>query len=212
MYSANRRLERRDDIVAHFTTHYHVRSIKSYAHHETHSLIVEGTGSMILDRTSKKIYACLSQRSDLSLLEDIASDLGYSLVPFTATDDRGVKYYHTNVIMSLAENVAIICLESITDITERDMVRGQLEQSDRTIIDISRSQVAHFCGNMLQLKTKNGEKIMVMSDRAYKNLTQSQIDLIKQSCTIIHSPLPTIEKYGGGSARCMIGEIFLFKK
>ncbi len=212
MYSPNRRLERRDDILDLLSDQFRIENRISYAHYEDKNMILEGTGSMIIDRPNKLIYACISGRTDLELLEKFAEDIGYGAVAFTALDSDNVPYYHTNVIMAIGEDLAIICSESIENRDEREMVEQRLQTGGKEILRISRDQVLHFCGNMLQVNGKDGAKNMVMSSEAYEHLTPSQKNQIEKYCRIIYSPLPTIEKYGGGSARCMMAEIFLEKK
>ena len=210
MYSPNRRLERRSDIVAQIQADYEVSEIKNFATHEDRGVILEGTGSMILDRPNKIIYACLSQRTDQRLLDEIAIELGgYEVVSFVAVDDQDVPYYHTNVIMTLGDEVAIICLDSIENEAERNRVVEKLKSTGKTIVDISRSQVLKYCGNMLQVNATDGVQYMVMSQSARDNLTDSQLAQLESHVTILSSPLSIIEEYGGGSARCMLAELFL---
>ncbi len=213
MYSPNRRLERRNDIIDQLRQTYEVDEVKSYAAHEHRGAILEGTGSMILDRPNKLIYACLSQRTDLRLLDQLSMDLGgFEVVAFVAVDDQNIPYYHTNVIMTLGDDLAIICLESIENASERSMVVEKLKSTGKVIIDISRDQVLKYCGNMLQVNNTTGEQYMIMSQSAKDNLTPSQLSQIESYVTIISSPLDIIEEYGGGSARCMLAELFLPKK
>ena len=210
MFSANRRLERREDIIELLESTYQIYDQTDYLEFEDLGVFVEGTGSMILDRQHRKIYACISERSSLELLQKIAGDFEYQLIAFNATDSAGVPYYHTNVIMALGTNLAIVCLESI-DENERTQVTQSLQGDKKIIIDITRSQVEQFAGNMLEVLGQNGEHFLVMSSAAHRSLTPSQISIIEAHVKIIHSDLSTIEKYGGGSARCMMAEIYLPK-
>ena len=213
MYSPNRRLERRTDIIDYLEESYEVSEVKSYTSHEDKGVILEGTGSMIIDRPNKIIYACLSQRTDQRLLDKLSAELGgYEVIGFVAVDDQDVPYYHTNVIMTLGDDLAIICLESIADPTERARVEEKLKSTGKVIVDISRSQVLKYCGNMLQVNNTKGEQYMVMSQSARDNLTPSQISQIESYVTILSSPIDIIEEYGGGSARCMLAELFLAPK
>ena len=213
MYSPNRRLERRTDIIDYLEESYEVSEVKSYTSHEDKGVILEGTGSMIIDRPNKIIYACLSQRTDQRLLDKLSAELGgYEVIGFVAVDDQDVPYYHTNVIMTLGDDLAIICLESIADPTERARVEEKLKSTGKVIVDISRSQVLKYCGNMLQVNNTNGEQYMVMSQSARDHLTPSQISQIESYVTILSSPIDIIEEYGGGSARCMLAELFLAPK
>ena len=212
MYSPNRRLERRDEILMLLDDQFEVEKRISYARYEEKDMILEGTGSMIIDRPNKLVYACISGRTDLELLQIFADDRGYEVVAYTAVDAAGVPYYHTNVIMAIGDSIAVICLESIENVDERSDLERRLSESGKEILEISRNQVLHFCGNMLQVNSTDGTKNMVMSSEAYENLTPSQRNQIEKYCRLIYSPLATIEKYGGGSARCMMAEIFLEKK
>ena len=213
MYSPNRRLERRNDIVDHLKETYEFNEVKSFAAHEHGGAILEGTGSMILDRPNKIIYACLSQRTDFRLLDQLSIELGgYEVVAFVAVDDQSIPYYHTNVIMTLGDDLAIICLESIEGESERNMVMAKLRSTGKVIVDITKDQVLKYCGNMLQVNNAKGEQYMVMSQSARDNLTPSQLSQIESYVTILSSPLDIIEEYSGGSARCMLAELFLPKK
>ena len=167
---------------------------------------------MILDRPNKIIYACLSQRTDFRLLDQLSIELGgYEVVAFVAVDDQSIPYYHTNVIMTLGDDLAIICLESIEGESERNMVMAKLRSTGKVIVDITKDQVLKYCGNMLQVNNAKGEQYMVMSQSARDNLTPSQLSQIESYVTILSSPLDIIEEYGGGSARCMLAELFLPK-
>jgi hypothetical protein len=212
MYSPNRRLERREDIIEQIERHYEVNDQTDYLEYEEQNIFVEGTGSMILDRPNQKIYACVSERSHPELLERIASDFQSELFAFVATDKNGTPYYHTNVIMALGTQVAVICLESIEDISARDRIVLSLQTDGKEIIDISRDQVEQFAGNMLEVQGEGDKNYMVMSSCAFKSLTPSQVSILEKSLIILHSDLSIIERYGGGSARCMLAEIYLMKK
>lgn len=212
MYSPNRRLEKRREIIDLLDARYVVKNKVDLSYHEENNKFLEGTGSMILDRPNKKVYACISERSHKVVLTQYAEDLDYELVAFTAVDNDDIKYYHTNVIMALGEVLAVICLESIVDSVERNHVEQLLEADGKIIIDITRSQVEQFAGNMLQVNGADGKKYLIMSTSAFNSLTPSQVLSINEYCEVIHSDLAIIEKYGGGSARCMLAEIFLSKK
>lgn len=212
MYSPNRRLERRDDIVELLSDQYAVASVSDYLDYEARGSYVEGTGSMILDRPNRKIYVCTSERSHVDLLERIAQDLDYELYSFEATDGEGTPYYHTNVIMAIGTDVVVLCTESIEDEAERKRVISSLEADGKTLIDITRDQVLQFAGNMLEVVGAKDKHFLVMSSSAYHSLTPSQINKIEGNLSILHTDLTVIETYGGGSARCMMAEVFLDKK
>ena len=208
MFSPNRRNERRVDIVAQLASEYNLKVDDGLLRYEEKGQFLEGTGSMILDRENHLVYACYSQRTNPELLEEFAEKIGYEVVGFHAHDDQGIPYYHTNVIMALGEHVAIICLESIESEDEKEKVVGHLNDTNKTIVDITRHQILQFAGNMLEVLNDSSQSFMVMSSAAYNSLTPSQIKKIEKHDIILHFPLPTIEKYGGGSARCMMAEIY----
>lgn len=179
--------------------------------YEKRNLFLEGTGSLILDRNEHLAYACQSPRTCEEVLEEWSSKMGYDYFLFHAEDMNGNPIYHTNVMMSVGEQLAIVCLDAITDIEERMSLIELLEESDKEIVEISLEQMNEFAGNMLQLHTvKEGELkyIMVMSARAKDSLDQDQIEAIEKYCKIVAPDLEFIERNGGGSARCMLAEIF----
>ena len=215
MFAKNRRLERRKDILDLLTKKYSfdINSIKDYTDFENKEQFLEGTGSMIFDRENKICYATISARTNKKLFLKFCSDFGYNPVIFEAkqnNEGKRLPIYHTNVMMCIADKFAIVCLKSIDNVHERNYVKTTISNSGKKIIEISELQKESFAGNMLQLK---GDKsYLVMSRGAYNALNKDQIDEIEKHCSIIYSSLSTIEEYGGGSARCMMAEIFLPKK
>lgn len=212
MFSENRRLERRDDIIDQLGNYFQVSQTFDLSAFESKGNYLEGTGSMVLDRDNKIAYACLSLRTDLNVLEEFCNKAGYSAVTFNATDANGFPIYHTNVMMCVADRYAVVCLESVHDIKEREKLAGSLRGTNKEIIDISPDQMNHFAGNMLQVKNTAGELLLIMSEQAYLSLTTSQTDTLTAYNRIIYAPLYHIEKNGGGSARCMLAEIHLQKR
>lgn len=212
MYAKQRRAERREDIVTEVETRFQVKQRYSFDAFEEEDMILEGTGSMILDRENKIVYACLSARTDPALLDRFSLLRRYEKLVFNAVSPEGVAVYHTNVIMSVGENEVIICLECIQDEEEKKALLNAFHQSNKTIIELSWDQILHFAGNMLQLKNKSGQRYWVMSSSAYDSLSNDQIKLLSANSNIIYAPIPTIEKYGGGSVRCMLAEIFLIRR
>ncbi len=212
LFSPARRNERREDIVDMLVGQYGFFVNRIYLPFEKRLVFLEGTGSMILDRVKKVVYACLSERTHHDLLLQWAEDRDYRTVVFHAVDHDDVPYYHTNVIMTLGTHFALICLESIEDNQERQMLIESLDKTGKDIIPLTRWQILEFAGNALEVRDATGNNLLVMSESAYKSLTPSQIDKIEKYARIVHSPLNIIEKYGGGSARCMMAEIFLPKK
>jgi hypothetical protein len=206
MQAENRRLERRADITHHLAEVFTMHDIVDYTAFEQEQKFLEGTGSMVLDRINKVCYACLSPRTDKEVLQAFCKEFGYSLVDFTATDRNGKLIYHTNVMMCIGERFMVVCLECVPDEKEKMRIRNSTR---KTIIEISFNQVEHFAGNMLEVINDKGEKLIVMSQQAYGSLTASQAVQLQHFGKIIASPLTTIESIGGGSARCMMAEIFL---
>lgn len=216
MFAENRRLERREDVVLVLEEHgFLIEDIMDYTSAEEHDIFLEGTGSIILDRENKKAYCALSPRADEELFIEFCEDFEYTPVIFTANqsvDGERLPIYHTNVMMAIADKYAIICLDSIDDKKERKNVAKHLKESGKQVIAISEKQVEQFAGNMLQVKGKNDQQFLVMSSSAYHSLDANQKGLILKFNKIIHSDLSTIETCGGGSARCMMAEVFLPKK
>lgn len=216
MFAENRRYERRLDILDILKTEgYQVEKVTDFSDYENSNRFLEGTGSMILDRENKIVYAAISERTDTDLVEMAARHLGYHPVVFEAlqtVDGERLPIYHTNVMMAVADKFAIICLDSIDSKKERREVVEALENSGKEIIDITEKQVNSFAGNMLQVENMSGHKYLVMSRSAHTSLTNEQLGNIEKYCPIIYSSLDTIEELGGGSARCMIAEVFLPKQ
>ncbi len=212
MCASNRRAERREDIFDTLVDDYgfHIDEIKDFTEFEEHDKFLEGTGSMILDRENKICYAAISIRTDEQAVLQFCDEFDYTPVCFNAYQNVGeerLPIYHTNVMMCVANDFVVICLDTIDQIEERTHVIESLERTNKEIIEISEEQKEHFAGNMLQVM---GDKpYLVMSKSAYISLDKNQIEKIEKHCPIIHSSLDTIEACGGGSARCMMAEIFL---
>jgi len=213
MFAENRRLERREDIFDILEEKgFVINDIVDYTSAEEEQIYLEGTGSLLLDRVNKKAYCALSPRAEEDLFVEFCEDFEYTPVPFVANqtvDGNRFPIYHTNVMMALAETFAIICLESIDDKKERKNVLKHLKEDGKEVIAITEAQVNNFAGNMLQVLGHNDTKFLIMSSAAYNSLTKIQIDKIEKYCKILHSSLDTIEACGGGSARCMMAEVFL---
>jgi hypothetical protein len=192
-----------------FENNYHVKRTVNFEAFERNNQFLEGTGSMSLDRKNKVVYAALSARTHIKALEYFASAFGYSLNMFNAPDTNGIPIYHTNVLMNIGDGFAVVCLEAVTDMSEKDSLKNQLEKHSIEIIDISREQMNHFCGNILQVRNKDDKKYIVMSTQAYGHFSDTQRQQLENHGTILHTDLTTIETIGGGSARCMMAEIFL---
>ena len=208
MESAVRRHEIREDILVMLEEKYGYNKRYNFEHYTEENLFLEGTGSIILDRENKILYACLSPRTHIELISKFNVLMGYRSIYFYAEDLDGNLIYHTNVMMALGEELAIICLEAIKDEDKRKEVVLSLKNTGKEIIDISLNQVHQFAGNMLELRAIDGQRLLCMSSQAYNSLTEKQIAAIENYDKILHLPIPTIEKYGGGSIRCMMAEIF----
>jgi len=216
MFAENRRLERREDILDILETKgFVINDIVDYTSAEDESVFLEGTGSLLLDRVNKKAYCALSPRADEDLFIEFCEDFDYMPVWFTANqtvNGKRLPIYHTNVMMCLGETFAVICLSSIDDKKERKLVVQHLKETGKEIIDITEDQVNCFAGNMLQVKGINDDLFLVMSQSAYDSLTDFQLEQLKKhNKAIVSSSLDTIEACGGGSARCMMAEVFLPK-
>jgi hypothetical protein len=212
MFANARRKERRDPILKAINKAFEITKQVHLEHYEGVNQFLEGTGSMILDRANEIVYACLSPRTDAKVLDELCEVLHYKRLIFNAVDDNNVPIYHTNVMMALGETFAIVCLETIPDKNERANLIQSLEQTKKEIIEISLEQMKSFAGNMLQVGNQFDETFLVMSETARHSLNDSQIKQIKKHTQILSPSIQTIEKYGGGSARCMMAEIFLPKK
>jgi hypothetical protein len=213
MFAENRRLERSEDVLeAVEKAGFIIKNIVDYTDAEDEHVFLEGTGSILLDRVNRKAYCALSPRADEDLFIEFCEDFEYMPVLFTANqtvNGERKAIYHTNVMMCLGETFAVICLSCIDDKKERRNVIDHLKEDGKDIIDISEAQVNNFTGNMLQVKGENDTSYLVMSEAAYNSLTENQIERLKKHCNILFSSLDTIEACGGGSARCMMAEVFL---
>tara|TARA_R110000787_G_scaffold192886_4_gene304381 strand:+ start:8527 stop:9465 length:939 start_codon:yes stop_codon:yes gene_type:complete len=216
MFAENRRFERREDVLDILEEKgFVIENIVDYTAAEEEDLFLEGTGSLLLDRFNRKAYCALSPRADEDLFIEFCEDFEYTPVVFTANqtvNGERKPIYHTNVMMCLAETFAMICLDSIDDKKERKNVLKHLKEDGKKVIAISEEQVQNFAGNMLQVRGTDDELFLVMSQAAFDSLNTSQIAQIENHCKIISSSLDTIEACGGGSARCMMAEIFLPKE
>ena len=215
MFAENRRLERREDVLVELENQgFEINQIVDYTSAEEEQVFLEGTGSLLLDRENRIAYCALSPRADEDLFIEFCEDFEFTPVVFTAfqtVNNTRKAIYHTNVMMCLAETFAVICLDCIDDKKERKNVVKHLKDTGKEIITITEDQVNNFAGNMLQVKGQNDERFLIMSQAAYDSLSQSQIKTIEKHCKILSSSLDTIEACGGGSARCMMAEVFLPK-
>lgn len=209
MQAENRRLERREDIINQLEDKFKVRHIIDLSRFEAENKYLEGTGSMVLNSEDKLVYACLSPRTDMDVLNIFCEQTGYRPIVFHAYDQNNQPIYHTNVMMCIADRYVVICLDSITDAKEREAVVASFYQTQKSIFDITFDQMNHFAGNMLEVFNQNGESLLVMSSSAYHSLSNPQIATLQQFSRIVYADIPTIERNGGGSVRCMMTEVRL---
>lgn len=217
MFAENRRLERREDILETLVDEYgfHIEELADFTELEEQEAFLEGTGSMVLDRKNHIAYAALSERTDEHALMLFCEEFDYIPVTFSAfqtVNGERLPIYHTNVMMSVGDKIAAICADCIDDEDERKKVLNRLKSTQKELVLLTEEQIGRFAGNMLEVLGDKGEHIMVMSTAAYGALSEEQIDTIKKHCTIVHSDLTVIEALGGGSARCMMCEVFLPKE
>lgn len=213
MFAENRRNERREDVLERLETEgFQINDIMDYTSAEDDNLFLEGTGSLLIDRVNNIVYCALSARAEEELIIEFCEDFDCMPVIYTANqtvEEKRLPIYHTNVLMCLAETFSVICLDTIDDKKEKKNVIHHLKESGKEIITISEAQMHHFAGNMLQVLGSEDKRYLVMSTQAFESLATSQINAIEKHCEILHSSLNTIETSGGGSARCMMAEVFL---
>ena len=211
MMAQNRRLERREDVILMLEKNYHftISRIFDLTFYEQFDRFLEGTGSMVLDYLNRKVFSNLSSRTEDSVLKRFCQEMNYTSEIYSFVDENGMEIYHANVVMCVGTGYAVVCLESIIDEAERINLLHSFERSGHEIIDISYHQLSNFAGNMMELETKNGDLLLVMSEGAFRTLGKDQVKRLRRYADLLYSPLDTIEKYGGGSARCMMAGIFL---
>ena len=211
MEAPNRRTERRQDIIDTLADQYgfQVREIVDFSHHEQNERFLEGTGSLVLDRVNRIAYACLSSRTHLDVLGEFAQRLDYEVVAFDAVDGNAAPIYHTNVVMNVGEELAVICDEAIPRDDQREAVMQSLAATGHEVLTLTFDQMDSFAGNMLELRSSSGERIIAMSEQARESLTESQLEAISAYAQIISAPIENIESTAGCSVRCMLAEIHL---
>ena len=211
MEAPNRRAERRPDIIETLVEDHEfiVRKIVDLSTHEAQAQYLEGTGSLVLDRVNRVAYACLSSRTHLDALGDFAQRMGYEVLAFDAHDRNGAPIYHTNVLMSVGEALAVICAEAIPREDQRDAVLRRLADTGHEVVTIDFDQMDAFAGNMLELRSVDGERILAMSEQAKQSLDVEQMEKLAANAQIVSAPSNRIESSAGGSVRCMLAEIHL---
>ncbi len=211
MEAPNRRTERRADIIDMLSAEYgfQVREVLDLSGHENEGQYLEGTGSLVLDRSNRIAYACLSSRTHLDALGDFAQRMNYKVVAFDAVDRDGAPIYHTNVLMNVGETLAVICDEAIQRQDQRQAVEKSLKETGHEVVSLSFEQMESFAGNMLELRSMSGDKVIAMSEQARQSLNQSQLATIAAHAKIVSAPIDQIESSAGGSVRCMLAEVHL---
>jgi hypothetical protein len=213
MYAENRRMERRDEVLETIEqNNFKIESGVDYTIAEEEGVFLEGTGSMVLDRKNRKAYAVLSERTDEELFIEFCEDFEFLPIPFNASsfvNGKRIPIYHTNVMMSIGERFAVVCLESIKTKKEKQLILNHLKESGLEIIAISAEQMHNFAGNVLEVMGADNQQLLVMSETAKNSFREDQLAILKKYASIVSVSIPTIELCGGGSARCMMAEVFL---
>jgi hypothetical protein len=212
MQSRNRRSERRLEIIQNFSFEFEIKEFIDLSTFEEQSKFLEGTGSMVLDRNHKIAYACLSPRTNVVVLEQFAQKMSYKTISFKAVDQMGKPIYHTNVMMCVGEKFVVVCMEAIKELEDRKALINSFSETKKELITISYAQMNAFAGNMLQIKTKEGTSLIVLSNTAYMALGKKQMKSLSKFGELLPVSIPTIEEVGGGSVRCMMAEVFLNPK
>lgn len=208
MFAKNRRHERKSQVLETIEEHFRSHKVINLTQWENKNRFLEGTGSLILDHNNLIAYASRSERTDITVFEDFCTKMNFKPVFFDAFDENENLIYHTNVMLSVGEKQAVICAEAISDSFQRQKVLESLRSSKKEVVEISFYQMRQFCANILEVQNIENEKCLIMSEAANKAFTKSQKDILENQNKIVSSPLQTIEYIGGGSARCMIAEIF----
>lgn len=212
MFADNRRKERKPHVLEKLQERFIVERTYDLTHFEKDGLFLEGTGSMVLDRDLKIAYACLSPRTDKTVLEEWCRAMDYQPIVFDAVDAAGQAIYHTNVVMCVADRYIVVCMDAIPKVEDRELLSNTIDQGGKELISITLDQMNRFAGNMLQIASIQGETLLAISSQAYNSLTPEQVNRLRSYNRIIHAPLHTIEANGGGSARCMMAEVFLERR
>ena len=208
MFAENRRLERKPYVLETIKEHFSAHKVIDFTAWEDKNRFLEGTGSMILDHNNRVVYACRSERTDDIVLEEFYTKMNSEPEIFNSYDDKGRNIYHTNVMLSIGEKYAVICAESITDENRKANIINRLKNANKDVLEISFEQMKKFCANIIEVRNSDNQNLLIMSETAKDAFTDEQKKVLEKHCKIISSPLTTIEKTGGGSARCMIAEIF----
>ena len=209
MFAQNRRAERKLSVIEFLQANYKIENTLDLTDLEKEGKFLEGTGSMVLDHKNKIAYGCLSERLDKNAFNEWCDKMQFKAIAFKAVDDKAQPIYHTNVMMCMANQFVVICLDSIPNEQEKQMLLDSFLQNHKEVIEISQDQLNHFAGNMLQVFDINGKPHLIMSEQAYKSLHTAQLKSLEKYNPLLPISIPTIEALGGGSTRCMMAEIYL---
>jgi hypothetical protein len=212
MFAQNRRAERKSTVINFLQSNYKIENTLDLTDLEKEGIFLEGTGSMVLDHQNKLAYGCLSERLDKNAFNEWCDKMQFKAIAFKAVDDKAQPIYHTNVMMCMGDQFVVICLESIPNELEKQLVLESFKKSNKEVIEISQDQLNHFAGNMLQVFDINEKPHLIMSEQAYNSLKTEQLKSLEKYNPILPISIPTIEALGGGSTRCMMAEIYLINK
>ena len=212
MYAENRRAERKLSVLEFLQANYKIENVFDITDLEKEGKFLEGTGSMVLDHQNKIAYGCISERLDKEAFISWCSKMQFKPISFIAEDDKAQPIYHTNVMMCMANQFVVICLDSIPNEQEKQMLLDSFLQNHKEVIEISQDQLNHFAGNMLQVFDTNEKPHLIMSEQAHTSLDPAQVKSLEKYNPILPISIPTIEALGGGSTRCMMAEIYLINK
>jgi hypothetical protein len=212
MYAENRRAERKSSVIEFLQANYKIENLLDITHFEKEGKFLEGTGSMVLDHQNRIAYGCLSERLDKNAFNEWCDKMQFKPISFKAVDDKAQPIYHTNVMMCMANQFVVICLDSIPNEQEKQMLVNSFDQTNKEVIEISQDQLNHFAGNMLQVFDINEKPHLIMSEQAHTSLHPAQLKSLEKYNPILPISIPTIEALGGGSTRCMMAEIHLINK
>ena len=212
MFAQNRRAERKSTVLDFLESNYKIENTLDLTDLEKEGIFLEGTGSMVLDHQNKLAYGCLSERLDKNAFNEWCDKMQFKAIAFKAVDDKAQPIYHTNVMMCIGDQFVVICLESIPNEQEKQIVLESFKKSNKEVITISQDQLNHFAGNMLQVFDINEKPHLIMSEQAHTSLDPAQLKSLEKYNPILPISIPTIEALGGGSTRCMMAEIYLINK
>ena len=209
MEALNRRCERRLEVVLELQQKFNFEKILDLSHFESQNLFLEGTGSVVFDHENKVAFAATSSRTSEIVFLELCKQIQYTPIMFSAFDENGQPIYHTNVIMCMGDDFVVVCLECLPDEQNRNLFVNEVSRLGKRVLEISVAQMNAFAGNMLLLRDSQNNNKLVLSETAYQSLTSAQLDFLKQRIDFVRFEIPLIESIGGGSARCMLAEVFL---